>query len=78
MAQLNITIKDTVLASATEAIAVNFGYTAMVADANGAEVPNPMTKDQFLKKQIKQWLRNQTLEHAQRVALANVTVEEDL
>ena len=83
MAQLTLTIKDTVLTAATEAVAAMNGYTDTIPDPafvpsegqpTPPQIPN-VSKNAFLKKQIKAWLRNQTIEHANRVALANVVVE---
>ena len=78
MAQLTLTIKDSLLVKETEAVAAMGGWTADVTDAGGVTTPNPLTKEQFAKKQVKAWLRNQAVEHANRVALASVAVEEDV
>ena len=78
MAQITLTIKDTLLEAEKEAIAVMGGWTADVTDAEGNTIPNPVSRDLFFKQQIKAWLRNQAVEHANRTALANVTVEEDV
>ena len=44
--------------------------------AEPATIPN-ITKEQFFKKQLKAWARNQLIEHSNRIALASVSVEED-
>ena len=78
MAQVTLQIKDTLLAQEVDAIAAMGGWTDTITDAEGNTVPNPVSKDLFFKQQIKAWLRNQAVEHAQRVALASVSVEEDV
>lgn len=77
MAQISLTIRDSLLAKEVEAVAAMNGWTENIADENGQSVPNPVTKEQFFKKQIKAWARNQAVEHANRQALASVTVEGD-
>jgi len=79
MAQLTLNIKDALLEKEKDAIAIMGGWSETIADPENPEVtiPNPVSKDQFFKQQIKTWLRNQAVEHANRQALANVTVEDD-
>ena len=78
MAQITLNIKDNLLAKEIDAVAAMNGWTETIPDPANPEqtIPN-ITKEQFLKKQIKAWLRNQAVEHANRQALASVTVEED-
>lgn len=83
MATLNITIKDSLLAKETEAVASMNGWTETIPNpayveggTEPATIPN-ITKEQFLKKQNKAWLRNQLIEHSNRVALASVVVDEE-
>ena len=77
MATVNINIKDSLLAKEVEAVAAMNGWTETIPDPANPEqtIPN-ITKEQFFKKQIKAWLRNQAVEYANRQALASVTVEE--
>ena len=79
MAQITLNIKDTLLAKEIEAIAAMNGWTETIPDPANPEqtIPN-ITKEQFFKKQIKAWLRNQAVEHANRIALASVAVEADV
>lgn len=77
MAQVNITIRDSLLAKEVDAVASMNGWTDTITDAEGVEIPNPVSKEQFFKQQIKAWARNQAVEYASRQALANVTVEEE-
>lgn len=77
MATVNLTIKDSLYAKELDAIAAMGGWTENITDENGQSVPNPVSKELFFKQQIKAWLRNQAVEHANRVALASVVVEED-
>lgn len=76
MATISLTIKDALLAKEIEAVAAMNGWTETIPDPANPEqtIPN-ITKEQFFKKQIKAWLRNQAVEHANRVALASVVVE---
>jgi len=78
MAQISLTIKDTLYAKEVEAVAAMNGWTATIPDHANPEqtIPN-ITKEQFFKKQIKAWARNQAVEHANRTALAAVTMEAD-
>jgi len=78
MAQISLTIKDTLYAKEIEAVAAMNGWTETIPDPANPEqtIPN-ITKEQFFKKQIKAWARNQLIEHSNRVALASVSVEVD-
>lgn len=78
MTQISLTIKDTLYAKEVEAVAAMNGWTETIPDpANqGQMIPN-ITKEQFFKKQIKAWARNQAVEYANRTALAAVTMEAD-
>lgn len=87
MAQLSLTIKDTLYAKEVEAVAAMGGWTETIPDPAfvpseaqqvPTQIPNPLTKEQFLKRQVKAWLRNQAIEHANRTALAGVVVEGDV
>jgi hypothetical protein len=78
MASFNMTIKDELLVKEIDAICASGGYPDTITDEQGAEIPNPMSKLQFTKNQVKAWMRNQAVEHANRIALMNVTVEEDI
>ena len=79
MAAFNLTIKDALLVQEVEAIAQMGGWTAEIQDPANPELTIPnITKEQFAKKQVKAWMRNQAVEHANRVALASVSVEEDV
>ena len=79
MATISLTIKDTLYAKEVEAVAAMNGWTATIPDPADPTktIPN-VTKDQFLKQQVKAWLRNQAVEHANRTALAVVVVEADV
>lgn len=81
--QVSLTIKDALYAKEVEAVAAMNGWTETIPNpayveggAEPATIPN-ITKEQFFKKQIKAWTRNQAVEHANRQALASVTVEGD-
>jgi hypothetical protein len=78
MAQISLTIKDTLYAKEVEAVAAMNGWTATIPDHANPEqtIPN-ITKEQFFKKQIKAWARNQAVEFANRQALAAVVMEAD-
>ena len=78
MAQISLTIRDSLYAKEVEAVAAMNGWTETIPDPADPTktIPN-VTKEQFFKKQIKAWLRNQAVEHANRQALASVAVEED-
>jgi len=69
MATINITIRDSILAKEVEAVAAMNGWTETIPDPANPEqtIPN-ITKEQFFKKQIKAWARNQLVEYAARTA----------
>ena len=78
MAQISLTIKDTIYAKEVEAVAAMNGWTETIPDPANPEqtIPN-ITKEQFFKRQIKAWARNQAVEYANRTALAAVVMEAD-
>ena len=78
MAQISLTIRDPLLAKEVEAVAAMNGWTATIPDPANPEqtIPN-ITKEQFFKRQIKAWARNQAVEYANRTALAAVVMEAD-
>lgn len=78
MAQISLTIRDSLLAKEVEAVAAMNGWTATIPDPANPEqtIPN-ITKEAFFKKQIKAWARNQAVEYQNRLATAGVQVEED-
>ena len=78
MAQISITVRDSLLAKEVEAVAAMNGWTETIPDPANPEqtIPN-ITKEQFFKKQLKAWARNQAVEHANRVAISSVSVEDD-
>ena len=78
MTQISLTIRDTLYAKEVEAVAAVNGWTETIPNPANPEVQIPnITKEQFFKKQIKAWARNQAVEHANRTALAAVAIEED-
>ena len=75
---ISLTIRDNLYAKEVEAVAAMNGWTETIPDpANpGQTIPN-ITKEQFFKRQIKAWARNQAVEFANRTALAAVVMEAD-
>jgi len=75
---ISLTIKDTLYAKGVEAVAAMNGWTETIPDPANPEqtIPN-ITKEQFFKRQIKAWARNQVVEFANRQALAAVVMEAD-
>ena len=73
MAQVTLTIKDSLYPLELDAVAAMGGWTETITDANGQSVPNPVTKEQFFKQQIKAWARNQAVEFAARTAAQTAT-----
>ena len=78
MAQISLTIKDTLYAKEVEAVAAMNGWTETIPDPANPEqtIPN-ITKEQFFKKQIKAWARNQAVEYQNRLAIESVVLEGD-
>lgn len=78
---ISLTIKDAIYLKEIDAVAAMNGWTETVQDPAfpgdpTKTIPN-ITKEQFFKKQIKAWARNQAVEYANRQALAGVVVEDD-
>ena len=75
---ISLTIRDNLYAKEVEAVAAMNGWTETIPDPANPEqtIPN-ITKEQFFKKQIKAWARNQVVEFANRQALAAVVMEAD-
>ena len=75
---ISLTIRDNLYAKEVEAVAAMNGWTETIPDPANPEqtIPN-ITKEQFFKKQIKAWARNQAVEYANRTALAAVVMEAD-
>lgn len=75
---ISLTIRDNLYAKEVEAVAAMNGWTETIPDPANPEqtIPN-ITKEQFFKKQIKAWARNQAVEFANRTALAAVVMEAD-
>jgi hypothetical protein len=57
MAILSITIPDDITARVISAVAYNNGYSDTVPDQNGQPVPNPLSKTQFAKDILKNWIK---------------------
>jgi len=79
MTQISLNIKDSLYAKEVDAVAAMNGWTETIPDPADPTktIPN-ITKEQFFKKQIKAWARNQLVEHSNRQALAGVVVEADV
>lgn len=78
---ISLTIKDALYLKEIDAVAAMNGWTETVQDPAfpgdpTKTIPN-ITKEQFFKKQIKAWARNQAVEYANRQALVGVVVEDD-
>ena len=75
---ISLTIRDNLYAKEVEAVAAMNGWTETIPDPANPEqtIPN-ITKEQFFKKQIKAWARNQAVEFANRQAIAAVVMEAD-
>ena len=78
MAQISLTIRDSLLAKEVEAVAAMNGWAATIPDPANPDqtIPN-ITKEAFFKRQIKAWARNQAAEYANRTAMAAVAMEAD-
>ena len=75
---ISLTIRDNLYAKEVEAVAAMNGWTETIPDPANPEqtIPN-ITKEQFFKRQIKAWARNQAVEYANRTAMAAVVMEAD-
>lgn len=78
MAQISLTIRDSIYTKEVEAVAAMNGWTETIPDPANPEqtIPN-ITKERFFKNQLKAWARNQAVEYANRTALAAVVMEAD-
>jgi hypothetical protein len=59
MATLSITIPDAIAARVLDAVAYGNGYSDMIPDpmGSGNPIPNPITKTQFAKNVLKDWIK---------------------
>ena len=71
---ISLTIRDSLYTKEVEAVAAMNGQTATIPDPANPEqtIPN-ITKEQFFKRKIKAWARNQAVEFAARTAAQTAT-----
>lgn len=72
MASINITIPDDKIDSVVDAMCEYFGYQTSIVDDEGGAIPNPETKNQFAKKQLKQFIKKVYRKNEVRKARATV------
>lgn len=58
MAKFTITIPDDKVSEIVQAISDRTGWTATILDENGNEIPNPETRAQWSKRQIRDYIKN--------------------
>jgi hypothetical protein len=77
---ISFTMKDANHALALDAVATATGWTPTIPNPADPEatIPNPVSKAQNMDRWLKAKLRNEITEQANRVALANVTVDGDM
>lgn len=76
MATIQVTTPNDQLARAVTALTNLYGYKETITDAEGNEVPNPQTKNDFARQQvarfIKEAVKQYEAEEARRLAEQNV------
>ena len=78
---ITLNIDTTLINEAVDALCTQGGYRATLPDPNnaGQTIPNPQTKNQFAKQQLRDFVRNAVLEQRNRAAqAANQPVDEGL
>ena len=61
MAQLSFMVPDALLARIVSGLCQRNGYQETITDGEGNPVPNPVTKGQFAKRIVADWLIEQTV-----------------
>ena len=85
MAQLGITIADSLQQRIIDGVCGQYGYKPFI-EQNGEQVPNPITKPQFCKNIIRSFLKevvtayelNKTLEQTKQIESQKIFNELDL
>lgn len=68
MAQYVIEIEDSVLNQIADAFAASYGYKETVLNEEGAEVPNPDSKIDFMRKQTAKFWQDVLMSHIKQEA----------
>lgn len=53
---ITLTFSDAVFTRMVKALSIYFGYTLTIPDGEGGQIPNPVTRKDFLMSSLKQWL----------------------
>lgn len=71
MATISLTIPNTDIARAVDALATRWGYSPFLDDG---VTPNPQTKSEFVRLGIARWVKSEVRAHELATAQAAVTV----
>ena len=66
---ISLTVADSLATEAVNALCSRGGYQATITNADGTTSPNPVTKPQFAKSVIKDFIRNAITEERNKAAL---------
>ncbi len=80
MAKIILNIPDAKLERITDGVCKNLGYEETNKDPEGKDIPNPESKDQFVKRMIIQFLKDNVIVHERQKAKdeAGQGVEEEI
>lgn len=76
MAEIKLTIKTGKLELVEDAVCSVYGYEVEIPTPDGP-VPNPMSKKQFVKRKLKEFLKNTVRSYKTNIALGEV-IDEDI
>lgn len=63
MAQITITYNDTLQTRVIDAFSLGNGWTANVENPDGSTSPNPLTKAQWARNEIKRYIREHVIQY---------------
>ena len=68
MAQLILNYPDEYNDRILEAVCVGYGYRPFVEGPDNNEIPNPVSREEFVKMRIVHWVKKQVVAHEDRVS----------
>ena len=77
MASLSFSIPDGMVTRVEDAFAAVYGYQPQILDPNnpGATVPNPQTKQQFVRERLRQYTKETVAQHEAGKASADAAAQ---
>lgn len=84
MATISITISDAIATRVVNAVVYSTGYTDIVFNMDGISYPNPITKTQWAKNVLKQYIKGIVVSYEANLAgeqakeIAKISAETDI